>query len=200
MATSRDWLAEFQQAAATAPWHVKSVKTVKSPTGPVKADGFETFGSFDAFGSPIEDAVGLAAVARLPVRENLGPAVLASTPAPMPIPAEWSNGVWTLMGMTTPANINPAYWGQVVADASSFLTTWGAVARAMGWTTLQLFGVDARKPDARTDTMGLCWLLQGRTVVAVTADKIAVRNRQGVVKNFYRQPEAPGAVPLWDLV
>jgi hypothetical protein len=166
----------------------------------VEADGFETFGSFDAFGSPIAIAVGPATVARLPVRENLGPVLLESTQDPMPIPAEWSVGVWTLMGMATPTNINPAYWSQVVADASSFIATWGAIAHAMGWTTLQLFGVDAHKPDARTDTMGLCWLLQGRTVVAVTADKIAVRNRQGVIKNFYRQPQAAGAIPVWDLL
>jgi hypothetical protein len=62
-------------------------------------------------------------------------------------------------------------------DAQRFLAAWGDAAAALGWNPDDLFGLHTppAKPKptysrlSRYDCTGLCWLLQGRRVIAATA-------------------------------
>jgi hypothetical protein len=61
-----------------------------------------------------------------------------------------------------------------------------ATAVALGWTDADLFGCDDIRPYARIDRMGLVWLLNGRRVVAVTADTAAIETESGTQMTFRR--------------
>jgi hypothetical protein len=65
-----------------------------------------------------------------------------------------------------------------------FLSTWGEQAEALGWTSTDLFGLHTPPATphpsysrlSRYDCAGLCWLLQGRRVVALTERSAAIEN------------------------
>ena len=74
------------------------------------------------------------------------------------------------------ASFEPDRWRQTVEDGRQFLTQWGQQAAALGWTARDLFGLHevpqmphvSYRRLARYDCTGLCWLLRGREVVALT--------------------------------
>jgi hypothetical protein len=96
-------------------------------------------------------------------------------------------------------------WEQAVQDADAFLATWGALARALGWTTHELFGLHpVPEPPAanysrlsRYDYTGLIWLLQGLAVVALTETQAAILGRSGATLT-YRKHNKPALGPLGD--
>ena len=49
--------------------------------------------------------------------------------------------------------------------------------------------------------MGVVWLLTGTSIVAVSADSIAMRKKSGATQTFYRPrlPVGNGRVPIWSL-
>ena len=104
-----------------------------------------------------------------------------------------------------PDHIDVARWQQCVEDGRRFLATWGNQAEALGWTSADLFGLhtppDKPQPSYRRlslyDAMGLVWLLQGRPVVALTADAAAIENPTGNV-TVYRKHNKPALGPLGD--
>jgi hypothetical protein len=67
-------------------------------------------------------------------------------------------------------------WRQACHDASRFLRTWGEDARALGWTSDDLFGLHPTAPLARYDHMGLVWLLGGKQIVALDARQARFAN------------------------
>lgn len=85
-----------------------------------------------------------------------------------------------------PSDVPLARWEQFTNDAGIFLDQWGHKAHAFGWRVRDLFGLDTKSPLARFDKMGLCWLLKGQTVVALSAD--AARLSGGLT--HYRLHEA----------
>jgi hypothetical protein len=96
-------------------------------------------------------------------------------------------------------------WQQCVADAQRFLARWGDQAEALGWTARDLFGLH-RIPDkphpsyrrlSRYDCTGLVWLLQGRSVVVLTADSAAIMNATGAITT-YRKHNKPALGPVGD--
>ena len=78
-----------------------------------------------------------------------------------------------------PAYVPEDRWRQAIADATAFISKWGAQAQAFGWTARELFGLHTppERPAAnysrlsRYDETGLIWLLRGRPVVALTETK-----------------------------
>src|SRR5215475_3281007 len=82
-----------------------------------------------------------------------------------------------------PALVDVARWRQCVEDGSKFLARWGQQAEALGWTAGDLFGlieIPERPPPSfsrlsRYDRLGLCWALQGRDVIALTAEGAVIR-------------------------
>jgi hypothetical protein len=96
-------------------------------------------------------------------------------------------------------------WQAAVEDGRRFLVRWGDKAEALGWTARDLFGL--HKPPAkphpsysrlsRYDETGLCWLLQGREVVALTEATAAIQNPTGAI-TVYRRHNKPALGPLGD--
>ena len=105
---------------------------------------------------------------------------------------------------TCPELVETDRWQQAIQDADSFVAQWGAQAHALGWTARELFGLHPVPPHpapayerlARYDAIGLIWLLQGRTVVALTEDEAAIQCSGGVV--MYRKHRKPALGPLGD--
>lgn len=104
-----------------------------------------------------------------------------------------------------PLYIDLADWEQAVGDGREFLARWGQQADALGWTAHDLFGLHPipERPVAsyrrlsRYDCTGLVWLLQGRHVVALTADTAAIQTESGGIL-AYRKNNKPAYGPLGD--
>jgi hypothetical protein len=108
--------------------------------------------------------------------------------------------------MKPPALVPVERWRQCVEDGSKFLARWGEQAESLGWTSVDLFGLHTppEKPHpsyrrlSRYDETGLCWLLQGREVVALTADTASIRNLETGAITTYRRFNKPALGPLGD--
>jgi len=96
-------------------------------------------------------------------------------------------------------------WQQTIADGQHFLARWGDQAHALGWTAKDLFGLH-KPPDrphpsyrrlSRYDETGLCWLLQGRPVVALTETTAAIQNPTAAI-TVYRRFNKPALGPVGD--
>jgi hypothetical protein len=96
-------------------------------------------------------------------------------------------------------------WQQAVEDGRTFLAHWADQAHALRWTAKDLFGLlpvpAHRRPSfnrlARYDEIGLIWLLQGRSVAALTEATAAIRNPTGSI-TVYRRHNKPALGPLGD--
>jgi hypothetical protein len=93
-----------------------------------------------------------------------------------------------------PDHVESDRWRQAVEDGGRFLATWGERAEALGWTARDLSGLHQPPQNphptysrlSRRDEAGLCWLLEGREVAALTADTAAIRWPGGSVTMYYR--------------
>jgi hypothetical protein len=96
-------------------------------------------------------------------------------------------------------------WQQAVADSQAFLAAWGEQARALGWTSQELFGLHTppAKPHpsysrlSRYDETGLLWLLGGNPVVALTENTASIQHPSGSI-TCYRKLNKPGLGPVGD--
>jgi hypothetical protein len=97
-----------------------------------------------------------------------------------------------------PDCIEPSDWQCTVDDAHRFLARWRDQADALGWTEQDLFAlapVSGRQAPnycrlSRYDMTGLCWLLRGRPVVALTDATAAIENPSGAI-TIYRKHRTP---------
>jgi hypothetical protein len=93
-----------------------------------------------------------------------------------------------------PAYVPEQRWRQCLQDGQAFLERWGEQALALGWTGSDLFGLH-QPPDrphasysrlSRYDCLGLCWLLQGAEVTALTSDVAMIRRPSGAITKYRR--------------
>jgi len=104
-----------------------------------------------------------------------------------------------------PDHVPVERWQQAVEDGRRFLARWGSQAEALGWTSADLFGLHTppEQPHwsysrlSRYDAIGLCWLLQGRPVVALTETTAAIMNPTSNV-TVYRKNNKPALGPEGD--
>jgi hypothetical protein len=100
-----------------------------------------------------------------------------------------------------PDLVEVADWQHAVADGRRFIVQWGEQAEALGWTAEDLFGLHdpPEQPGpsyrrlSRYDVIGLIWLLHGRPVVALTADRAVIGRVDG--PTFYRRPQGQQVTP-----
>ena len=105
-----------------------------------------------------------------------------------------------------PAYIPVERWQQAVEDSRSFLHKWGEQAELLDWDWGDLFGLDIQPADphpsysrlSRYDNTGLCWLLQGKEVIAMTADTATIRNPSTGAITIYRRFNKPALGPAGD--
>ena len=119
--------------------------------------------------------------------------------------AERYRKVFAFLQLKPPALVDVARWRQCVEDGKHFLAKWGEQAESLGWTSADLFGLHTppERPHpsyqrlSRYDCAGLCWLLEGREVVALTADTAAIENPTGNI-TVYRKHNKPALGPVGD--
>jgi hypothetical protein len=105
-----------------------------------------------------------------------------------------------------PAHVPEDRWRQCVQDGSEFLARWGEQTESLGWDSRDLFGLHTppEQPHpsynrlSRYDCTGLVWLLQARSVVALTANTAAIRNPKTGNVTVYRRFNKPALGPVGD--
>src|SRR5262245_45785475 len=114
--------------------------------------------------------------------------------------------VFGVLQLKPPALVPVERWRQCVEDGKRFLAAWGSQAEALGWTTADLFGLH-QPPEqphpsynrlSRYDCTGLAWLLQGREVIALTADSASIRKPATGNITTYRRFNKPALGPVGD--
>ncbi len=144
---------------------------------------------------------------------------LAETPDPVedvPDPAEvleregmilanghtgpWADEAARLFTMRRPSAYTPQRWQEILNDAGVFLDRWGKQAHALGWSPVDTFGFDPVSPHANPGTLGLVLLLEGRPVIALTADSATIECGKGVTTRFFRSSGGREvSIPLWSM-
>jgi hypothetical protein len=114
--------------------------------------------------------------------------------------------VFAFLQLRPPALVPVERWRQCVKDGSKFLALWGEQAESLGWSSADLFGLHTppAKPHpsynrlSRYDCTGLCWLLEGRPVVALTETTASIRNPRTGTVTVFRKNNRPALGPLGD--
>lgn len=118
-------------------------------------------------------------------------------------PKEWLQGLERLKTMARPAAVSPNRWHQLVEDATAFMDTWAVQAGKLGWGTGETWGVHPTRPVERFDGAGLVWMLLGREIVLLDAERAAIRTPSGKRLSYHRRPNdtlRPGErVLVWAL-
>jgi hypothetical protein len=116
-------------------------------------------------------------------------------------PRAWAEALTRLDPSRPPSDVSPKRWLRFIDDCGRFLDNgWAARAAELNWHPLDLFGCDRERPFARLDHAGLLWLLDGRPLLALTADTAAIATPSGGSLTFRRRPVDPGRVVLaWEL-
>src|SRR6516164_1217003 len=105
-----------------------------------------------------------------------------------------------------PAYVPEDRWRMAISDGRAFIRQWGEAAQRLGWDSRDLFGLHQplERPHpsynrlSRCDCTGLCWLLQGKEVIALTADTATIRNPAMGGLTTYRRFNKPALGPLGD--
>jgi len=74
---------------------------------------------------------------------------------------------------------------------------WAEEAARLGWTDLDLFGVDGDRPYTRIDGLGLVPALDGCKIVALSAEGATLETPGGVRQSYRRKADRPGRVLVW---
>ena len=97
-----------------------------------------------------------------------------------------------------PSGFPSRRWDQLRRDVTDFLVSpWAEEAARLGWTDLDLFGVNADRPYTRIDGLGLVLALDGRKIIALSAEGATLETPAGVRQSYRRKPEQPGRVLVW---
>lgn len=114
--------------------------------------------------------------------------------------ANWKIGVDLMANARAPDGMQVRAWRELVMDARILLQNWGPDLVALGWTTLEVFGVNPNWRHRRLDVPGLAYLLRGRPVEALDRDTALIRANRVDTMTFQRRLIAAGGVPVWDWI
>lgn len=115
-------------------------------------------------------------------------------------PRVWAEALARLNPANPPGDISLNRWLQFINDCGLFLDNgWAARAVALGWGPLDLFGCNLEKPLARISQAGLLWLLEGKKLLALTADTAVIATESGSELTFYRRQLEISGVLAWEL-
>ena len=80
-----------------------------------------------------------------------------------------------------PIGVSHPQWLRAIDDAGRFLDQWGYVAEQLKWSVEDLFkrpAPTAKTPALDLGTLGLCWVIDGRNVVALDAYSATIGDRR----------------------
>jgi hypothetical protein len=109
-------------------------------------------------------------------------AELASPPA-----SEFEARLLQIGSTPCPDGFPPPRWAVILDGADRFARQWAGNAIALGWTFEELFAL--REPFANVSLQGVAWFMGDKTVTAVTADAITLRNVGEAAQRIYRKSE-----------
>ena len=116
------------------------------------------------------------------------------------VPRARAEGFARLAPDRPPGDVPPRRWLRFVDDVGRFLDSpFCAVAAALGWGPLDLFGCDRERPFARIGQAGLLWLLNGDRLLALTENTATIAIKTGAQQTYPRKPSEPGRVLAWEL-
>ena len=116
------------------------------------------------------------------------------------IPRAWAEGFARLNPDRAPGDVPLKRWQRFVDDVGLFLDSpFCAVAAALGWGPVDLFGCDRDRPFARIDQAGLLWLLNGDKLGALSENTATIETRTGARHTYRRKLDALGRVLAWEL-
>jgi hypothetical protein len=156
---------------------------------------------------PPRELIAAAREAKAELRDFVSKAATThGKPAAEDTPSCWANGFARLDRARLPDDVPRRRWLQFIDDCRAFLGAdhstvgggWAAKAAALGWGAHDLFGCNRERPFARIDQQGLLWLLNGRRLVAVTADTAVLQSSSGS-RLVYRRRPTPNRVLPWEL-
>jgi hypothetical protein len=104
-----------------------------------------------------------------------------------------------------PDHVEPDRWRRAVEDGKQFLDKWDVSAAALGWNAEELFGLHIPPPHphpfynrlARYDCTGLIWLLESKSVIALTKTTADIQHGSGAI-TVYRKERKPALGPIGD--
>ena len=110
--------------------------------------------------------------------------------------AEWKQGLARLAPTRDPCpGFRAGQWLSVHAAALDFLANTAEAAAALGWSTVELFGVHPVVGVRRVDGCGALMVSSGSPVAEVTPALIRYRN--GLA--YRRTPPGGPSVPVWQV-
>jgi hypothetical protein len=116
------------------------------------------------------------------------------------IPRAWAEGFARMHPDRPPDDVPLRRWQQFVDDVGRFLdSSFCAVAAALGWGPLDLFGCDRDRLFPHTDPCGLLWHLNGDRLIALSENTATIERRTGARQAYRRKPADPGRVLAWEL-
>ena len=129
-----------------------------------------------------------------------------ATPGPVgwgnadPTRSAWAESLARLGPAYPPQDVPLRRWTRFIEDAQQFIDHgWAAQAVGLGSTALDLFGGHRQAPFARIAQQGLLWLLNGRRLVALTAEGATIETSDHCRLSYCRTPFETGQVPVWEL-
>jgi len=93
-----------------------------------------------------------------------------------------------------------ARWATLRRDMAEFMASaWPAEATRLGWSEVELYGVDDSRPFTRIDGLGLVPALDGCKIVALDADRAILETPGGTRQSYQRKANRPGRKLVWEL-
>jgi hypothetical protein len=135
----------------------------------------------------------------------IGP-IVSIVPASPPVPASdasllktWRSGLASLDPDGPLGGIGRERWGRLVRDAVVTFNGWAPQAAALGWGTLDLFGVDPKLRPEHQVLYGLAWRLECWRLVALSEGIACLEGRFGKSPGRYFRGDVSRLLPLWEL-
>jgi hypothetical protein len=90
-------------------------------------------------------------------------------------------GAFAQLQIAQPIGVSLPQWLRAADDAGRFLDQWGHVTEQLRWSVEDLFkrpAPTAKTPALDLGTLGLCWVIDGRNVVALDAYSATIGDRR----------------------
>jgi hypothetical protein len=113
--------------------------------------------------------------------------------------AEWRAGIELLFPSRPPEGFPRSRWPDICrASARLVQSPWGERLAELGWSTLDIFGIDRHAPNAYQASKGLVHFLPGNTLALIEVHAAHIRHPNGVVQTYHRDHlDRTRAVALW---
>jgi hypothetical protein len=100
--------------------------------------------------------------------------------------------------MEAPSGFQEARWRRLQIDCAWVLDNYHDRLEELGWSAVEVFGIDPVHSYPRLDCYGLAISLNGGRIISVTATGARIKRPSGSVVSFQRR-RRQGAVPVWNL-